>query len=329
MKLLAALCAALALASAVACTASTSETSTATADDALRHRAPVTKESLGALIFADTKLSEPAGQSCATCHDAKHAFTDPRGKSTSEGVIAGRFGVRNAPSIVYASFIPPLLPGGDESGYGGGQFWDGRVDTLQDQAKGPLLNPLEMNNTDAAMILTKLKASSYAQQLITIYGATALDDADTALDNLGDAIAAYETALTGHTRFSSKYDAYLAGKATFTKAEARGFSLFEDKKTGPCTPQADGSMAPPCGCAQCHLDKLQPPTARRRCSRTSAMTTWASPRTPPTRYYKRLPADQQPGLERQLHRPRPRLSLDPQPAPGRSSSRRRPCATSR
>src|SRR6185295_17592440 len=119
-------------------------------------------------IFADTNLSEPAGQSCATCHDAKHSFADGRGTSTSEGAIAGRFGVRNTPSIVYAAFVPPLLPASGEVGYMGGMFWDGRADTLQDQATGPLLNPLEMNNTSAAMILTKLKASSYAQQFITV-----------------------------------------------------------------------------------------------------------------------------------------------------------------
>jgi cytochrome c peroxidase len=244
-----------ALVGAVACSATTSETATTSAADT--QPSPVTKESLGALIFADMNLSEPAGQSCATCHDAQHGFADGRGTSTSEGAIAGRFGVRNAPSIAYASFVPPLLPASGEAGYIGGMFWDGRVDTLQDQATGPLLNPLEMNNADGAMIVRKLKASSYAQQFITIYGQGALDDTDTALANLADAVSAYETQLAGFTRFSSKYDAQLAGKATFTPEEARGFALFEDKKTGPCTPQHDGSMAPPCGCAQCHLDKPQ------------------------------------------------------------------------
>jgi cytochrome c peroxidase len=51
-------------------------------------------------------------------------------------------------------------------------------------------------------------------------------------------------------RFSSKYDAFLAGKAQLSDAEARGLALFESEKTGPCT-----NGAPPCGCAQCHLDK--------------------------------------------------------------------------
>lgn len=245
--------------SALAACASTSESSTTDTEEALRHKAlPTTKEALGAAIFNDTTLSEPAGQSCASCHDSKHAYSDPNGKSTSQGAIAGRFGERNAPSIIYAAFIPPLLPGGDETGYGGGMFWDGRVDTLQDQAVGPLLNPLEMNNKDAFAVQAKLKASPYAQAFINLYGAGALDDADTAMANLGDAVAAFETApLANNTRFSSKFDAVQNGKAHFTKAEQRGFVLFEDKKTGPCTPQTDGSMAPPCGCAQCHLDQKQ------------------------------------------------------------------------
>lgn len=205
------------------------------------------KAELGALIFADPSLSEPAGQSCATCHDPKHAFSDPRGLSTSEGAIKGRFAIRNAPSILYASFTPALVSGGGaEPGYNGGFFWDGRADTLLDQVKGPLLNPLEMNNADATMIVKKLAKASYAAQFTAIYGAHAFDNADAALVNLSEAVAAYEAVLPG--RFKSKYDQYLAGKTTLTDAETRGLRLFEDEKTGPCDANA-------CGCAQCHLDK--------------------------------------------------------------------------
>ena len=135
-----------------------------------KHVLPATKAALGALLFADTTLSEPAGQSCASCHDAAHGRADPRGTSTSEGVIPGRFGLRNAPSITYASFVPVLDPSGDETGYGGGLFWDGRVSTLQDQARAPLLNPLEMNNPDAATILGKLQRTTYAAAFTALYG---------------------------------------------------------------------------------------------------------------------------------------------------------------
>jgi cytochrome c peroxidase len=217
-----------------------------------------TKQALGQLIFNDTKLSEPAGQSCATCHDATHSFVDGRGNATSEGVIAGRFGIRNAPSIAYAATIPELEPNFENGGgYSGGMFWDGRENTMARQVLGPLMNPLEMNNANAAAILPKLKAASYASQFIALYGDNALADPDTALANLGDAVAAFETVLPGYPRFSSKYDAYLGGKATLSPAEMNGLKLFEDKISGPCTPQPDGTNAPPCGCAQCHLDQTQ------------------------------------------------------------------------
>jgi cytochrome c peroxidase len=128
-------------------------------------------------------------------------------------------------------------------------FWDGRGASLKAQVLGPLMNPLEMNNPDKATLQKKLKKASYASQFTTLYGAKALDDVDTALDHLADAVAAYET--TGiPNRFTSKYDAFLAGKASLTAAEQRGLTLFEDRKTGPCT-----AGQPPCGCAQCHLDK--------------------------------------------------------------------------
>jgi cytochrome c peroxidase len=243
----------LAVAGVAACTSASNDQTGSSADD-LRRRS-VTKESLGKKLFADESLSEPGGQSCASCHDPNSGFADPRGTMTSEGAIAGRFGIRNAPAITYASFIPPLLPGGDESGYAGGMFWDGRVSTLEEQAVGPVFNPLEMNNTDHPSFLVKLKALSYAADFETLYGANALDDADTALGYFADAIASYERALPN--RFSSKFDAVQANQAQFNAQEQRGFTLFEDKRTGPCTPQADGSMAPPCGCAQCHLDQKQ------------------------------------------------------------------------
>jgi cytochrome c peroxidase len=235
------------------CSGGAGEQGLAQGDDALsdQSKPKPTKASLGALIFADTNLSEPPGQACATCHVASSAFADPRPGPTSAGAVAGRFGFRNTPSITYSSFTPKLGPAGpgENGGFLGGLFWDGRAATLQAQASGPLLNKLEMNNPDTATIQGKLKAASYASQIRTLYGKTALDTADKAMSALTDAIAAFET--TGMpNRFTSKYDAYLAGTATLTAAEARGLALFESEKTGPCT-----NGAPPCGCAQCHLDK--------------------------------------------------------------------------
>jgi cytochrome c peroxidase len=236
----------------VACASNSGESDDSTeAIQADLHHCPTpTKASLGEIIFQDRNMSEPAGQACASCHDPAHGYADPRRTYTSQGAIRGRFGVRNAPTITYASFSPKLTRAGDEGGYSGGQFWDGRVSTLEDQAKGPLLNPLEMNNPDTATIQKKLQHAWYAADFRKVFGADALDDADTALQHLAEAVAEFER--TGiKNRFTSKYDAFLAGKATLSAAERNGLSLFEDARTGPCTVGG----GPPCGCANCHLDQ--------------------------------------------------------------------------
>ena len=237
--------------------ASQEEQAAGTDDDALTdpmHSTRPTKESLGKRIFNDTNLSEPPGQSCATCHVAAAAFTDnrPGGLPTSQGATPGHYGFRNTPTINYASYAPKLQPAGpgEFGGFLGGIFWDGRVDTLQAQASGPMLNVLEMGNPDTTHIQTKLKAAKYASQIRALYGKKALDTPDSAMAAITDAIAAFETNAIPN-RFTSKYDAYLAGKYTMTDAEAKGLALFEDVKSGPCGP----NNAPPCGCAQCHLDK--------------------------------------------------------------------------
>lgn len=71
---------------------------------------PVTadKAAVGRLLLFDATLSQPGGQSCASCHAPEAAFTDPRGTATSEGVLAGLFGARNAPTAAYAAFAPPF-----------------------------------------------------------------------------------------------------------------------------------------------------------------------------------------------------------------------------
>ena len=71
------------------------------------------KEELGKLIFFDTNLSTPIGQSCGSCHSASAGFVDPdQFLPTSEGVVAGRFGRRNAQTITYVSFTPEFFSGG-------------------------------------------------------------------------------------------------------------------------------------------------------------------------------------------------------------------------
>jgi cytochrome c peroxidase len=108
---------------------------------------------LGQHLYFDENLSEPAGQSCASCHDPGFAFVDPdKGQPASEGVILGLFGGRNSPSAAYAMYSPIRYFDEQEGLWIGGQFWDSRAtgeelgDPLADQALGPFLNSVEMNN---------------------------------------------------------------------------------------------------------------------------------------------------------------------------------------
>jgi cytochrome c peroxidase len=205
----------------------------------------VTKEELGATLFNDPRLSEPAGQACADCHDAKLAFTDPEGDRVSAGVLRERFGVRNSPTAMYARFVPPLRRDPQTQRMAGGLFWDGRANSLEEQATAPLLNPLEMNNPSKAGVVAKLRAH-YARPFRDVFGADALSDVDRGFAHLTEAIAAFERTPT-FAPFSSKYDRYLAGVAELDASEARGLAIFEDPARGNCAschpnrPSADGT----------------------------------------------------------------------------------------
>jgi cytochrome c peroxidase len=206
-----------------------------------------TKEQLGSDLFSDPNLSSPAGNSCADCHTARKGFADPETSfSTSSGAIKNRFGARNAPTALYAKFIPPLHFDAAANEYKGGLFADGRADSLEAQAAGPLLNPLEMNNADAGAVAAKVRASSYADQFRHVFGASSLDDDKEALTHVTEAIAAFERTQT-LAPFSSKYDLYLQGKELLTPEEQRGLAIFEDPKRGNCAschpsrPSADGT----------------------------------------------------------------------------------------
>ncbi|HZJ68314.1 MAG TPA: cytochrome-c peroxidase, partial [Kofleriaceae bacterium] len=192
---------------------------------------PSTKEQLGELMFSDTNLSSPAGQSCADCHLARVAFRDPETSlATSMGIVPGRFGLRNAPTAMYASYVPALHRTGD-GGWIGGLFWDGRADTLEDQAAAPLLNPLEMNNADKASVVATVRRASYAPAFRELFGPRALDDVDAAFAHVTEALAAFERG-PAFAPFTSKYDRFLAGEATLSDAEQRGLAIFEDPARG-------------------------------------------------------------------------------------------------
>lgn len=191
-------------------------------------------EQLGQRLFFDPGLSSPPGQSCATCHAANAGFAEPdRSLPVSRGVLPGRTDSRNAPTVMYAQFSPTFHFDKAEEHYVGGQFLDGRAATLEEQAKGPFLNPLEMANPDKASVVEKVRRAPYATDFDTAFGPGALADTGQAFERVAQAIAAFERTRQ-FAPFSSKYDAYLAGKAKLTTQEKRGLRLFEDEKKGNC-----------------------------------------------------------------------------------------------
>lgn len=167
------------------------------------------KAELGWLLFFDKRLSSDASVSCATCHSPEHAYTD--GSAVSTG-IKGQKGGRSAPSVINRA-------------YGMLQFWDGRAFSLEDQAKGPIANPIEMTaEKDAAKAhmacvdcLRGIK--EYRTRFKKAFGTEDFD-----IDHIAKAIATFErTVLSGN----SAYDRYKAGdKKAMSESQERGMNIF-------------------------------------------------------------------------------------------------------
>lgn len=192
------------------------------------------KAQLGQQLFFDTNLSEPAGQACATCHNPSFAFTDAdKTLPTSRGVLPHLQGNRNTPTAMYAGFAPAFHFDRNEGLYFGGQFLDGRAAGLEQQAKGPFVNPIEMANPNPAAVVAKVRAAAYAGQFDPVFGPAALADVDTAYQYIAEAIAEFERSPV-FNRFTSKYDFYLFGRAPLTAQERRGLTLFEAGNKGNC-----------------------------------------------------------------------------------------------
>jgi cytochrome c peroxidase len=205
---------------------------------------------LGRHLFFDSNLSEPTGQACASCHGPEVGFTGPSSAVNAStvvypGAVASRFGNRKPPSAAYAATAPHLALDASTQAFSGGTFWDGRAtgqvlgSPLADQAQGPFLNPLEQNNPSAAAVVGKVCASTYAALFRRVWGAGACADVDLAYAAIARAIAAFE-ASSEVSPYSSKYDAFLAGRARLARAERRGLDLFRGKAR----------------CAGCHVPPL-------------------------------------------------------------------------
>ncbi|QTN26543.1 cytochrome-c peroxidase [Rhodoferax sp. AJA081-3] len=218
------------------------DTTSVQADAATPPPAPVLTDDrarLGQQIFTDPNLSEPRGTACVACHQPNQGFAGNNNNGgarigVARGSLPTSLGLRNSMTNSYQGFIPAFgfqTEGGETEAIGG-HFWDGRVDTMAQQALGPFLNPLEMNNPSRRAVVDKIAASRYAPLFRQQFGTNIFNDTDAAFTQIGVAIEAFERAAL--QPFSSKFDAMVRGQATFTPAEARGMALFMDPARANC-----------------------------------------------------------------------------------------------
>jgi cytochrome c peroxidase len=170
---------------------------------------------LGKALYFDTRLSENHSQSCNTCHRVDDNFAGMDNEPTSPGAFDKR-GDRNSPTVYNAGFHLA-------------QFWDGRAEDLVEQAKGPVLNPVEMAMPSEAVVVERLKAAPEYPQLFQ--KAFPGDAEPIHYHNMALAIAAFERTLISRDRF----DDFLNGQQdALTRAEKRGLQLFLDSGCTAC-----------------------------------------------------------------------------------------------
>lgn len=185
--------------------------------------------SLGQALFFDTNLSANRTQSCASCHDPEHAFTDGRDNGVGGAVSLGDDGVslgdRNSPTLAYAFLIPDFHE--DETGeFIGGYFHDGRAASLASQAGQPLVNPFEMGLPDKAAIVARLVENpSYVAIFRELFGPEVFGDTDLAVGAISESLASFQSSAVFAT-FDSRYDRYLLGEYQLTDLEELGRELF-------------------------------------------------------------------------------------------------------
>jgi cytochrome c peroxidase len=242
---------------------------------------------IGRKMFFDPSLSGSGNLSCASCHSPLHAYGPPNGLAVQLGGPDGRKpGLRAVPSLTYIVRTPnftigpnPNIPDNDDPTSGlvpvagakvagaakanaaakeaadatvprGGLDWDGRAETVQSQALGPLLDPNEMNNSSVADVLDRIKRAPYAEDLRQLFGPMLFEQPALALDEALFVLVRYQVEERSFHPYDSKYDAYLAGKVQLSEAEARGLKLFDDPEKGNCaschidTPSRDGKFPP-------------------------------------------------------------------------------------
>ena len=162
---------------------------------------------LGQKLFFEKRLSLNQSQSCNTCHRVDEGKGGVDNEPTSPGA-KGERGGRNSPTVLNAGFHVA-------------QFWDGRAETLEDQAKGPVLNPIEMAMPAPEVVLERLSADAgYAAAFKKAFPGEATP---VSYDNFARAVAAFERTLITHDRF----DDFLKGDDTaLTLNERAGLNEF-------------------------------------------------------------------------------------------------------
>jgi len=231
---------------------------------------------LGKQIFFDQRLSASGKLSCASCHSPDHAYGPPNALPVQFGGPSMTLqGDRPPPSLMYlyrqpnfsigpeaadddtpanfaqqaaqasrvarvqksagaAPATPAIVPQG-------GMFWDGRADTLQAQAFGPLMNPVEMANTNEDDVARKFESGAYRRVFLQLFGPDIFKNRRLLLSEAMFAVARYQIEDRSFHPYSSKYDYWLEGRARLTQAELRGLRRFNDPEKA--------------NCAGCHLSK--------------------------------------------------------------------------
>ena len=174
---------------------------------------PMTAEKieLGKMLYFDKRVSKDGTVSCATCHDPKMAWAEHT--PTSKGIGDQKVGQRNSPTVINAAYATE-------------QFWDGRAKTLEEQALGPVGNPIEMGHSMAAVVEHFSKIPGYQERFQKVFGTGVTEE------GFAKAIAAFErTVLSGN----SPYDKFMAGdEEALTDAQKRGMELFDETDCATC-----------------------------------------------------------------------------------------------
>jgi cytochrome c peroxidase len=232
---------------------------------------------LGKEVFYDASLSSSGKLSCSSCHSPEHAYGPPiDGPVMFGGPTLSRQGARAVPSLTYLERQPGFSIGPEEEendqplGFAqkaalaqqstrtsktatqtaqsaanivpqGGQFWDGRADTLQDQALIPLRDPREMDGGSVEIVAAKLRDASYAKHFTELFGESILGTPQLLVSEAMFAVSRYQIEEPSFHPYTSKFDYWLEGKARLSASEMRGYDLFNNPDKA--------------NCAGCHVDQ--------------------------------------------------------------------------